>query len=67
MQITDDDVVEQRESFDLILEGPPDLDSSVVITQGVAVVYILDDDGTFTHYTKLDHERVCYTYATQCL
>ena len=29
VQITDDDVVEQDESFNLILEAPPDLDSAI--------------------------------------
>ena len=47
MQITDDGVVEQHESF---LEDPPDLDSTrVVIAQGVTDVVIDDDDGKFKH------------------
>ena len=55
VQITDDDVVEQDESFEVLLEAPPDLDTTrVVIAQGVTVVNIDDDDGKFTHSTKLE-------------
>ena len=55
VQITDDDVVEQDESFEVLLEAPPDLDTTrVVIAQGVTVVNIDDDDGEFTHSTKLE-------------
>ena len=50
-QITEDDVVEQCESFNLILEASPNLDmSKVTIAQGVAIVHIVDDDGMFTQH-----------------
>ena len=50
VQIIDDDVVEQDESFNLILEAPPDLDTTrVVIAQRVTDVVIDDDDGKFEH------------------
>ena len=50
VRITDDDVVEQNESFEVVLEAPPDLDTTrVVIAQGVTDVVIDDDDGKFEH------------------
>ena len=62
IDIANDDVVEQDESFEVILEAPPDLDiERVVIAQGVATVKIDDDDGKFTNSTNLEANN---TYLT---
>ena len=47
INITDDSVVEQIESFIVTLEGSPDLDDSVSLSPTQGMITIIDDDGEF--------------------
>ena len=49
ISIRDDDIVEQRESFYVTLEGPPGLDDRVSLGPTQQMVVIIDDDGEPKH------------------
>ena len=45
INIRDDNIVEQVESFIVTLEGPPDLDDRVSLSPTQGVITIISDDG----------------------
>ena len=45
IDITNDQIVEEFEAFNIILERTPDLDSRIALTQVHVYFYIEDDDG----------------------
>ena len=47
--VTDDEILEDDESFEMTLEPTPDLDSRIILGPATAEINIIDDDGVFLY------------------
>ena len=45
MTITDDEILEDNESYEVTLQRTPDLDNRIILAPMIAEINIIDDDG----------------------